>query len=120
METDKPEIDEMKTEPAETDRTVIIANCGLVCSKCGMYTKGKCLGCFGGKPMNRNCKVKKCNASHGYATCAECEEFDELRRCKKVNGLVFKFFGFIFRTDKIGNLNRIREIGLEEFKKENM
>lgn len=98
--------------------SVIIANCGLVCTNCGMYKKGKCLGCFGGKPMNSNCSIKHCAQDHQYATCADCQEYTELKQCGKLNNLIGKFFGFIFRTDKIGNLNRIRKVGYEQFKKE--
>ena len=68
--------------------------------------------------MNRNCKVKACASEHGYATCAECTDFENLKECKKLYNFVSRFFGFIFRTDRIGNLNRIREIGLESFKEE--
>jgi hypothetical protein len=97
---------------------VIVANCGLVCSACGVYTRGKCDGCFGEKPMFRNCPVKKCTAERGYATCAECTQFAELKRCKKLNNPISKIVGFIFRTNRVGNLTRIRRDGLEAFKRE--
>lgn len=100
------------------NENVIIANCGLVCSECGMYTKGKCKGCFGGKPMNSNCKIKQCTKEHQYSTCADCQQFSNLKQCGEINNCIGKFFGFIFRTDKIGNLNRIREIGYDKFKQE--
>ncbi len=77
-------------------------------------------GCFGGKPMAKNCKVKLCNESHGYDTCAQCEEFKDLKGCKKLNNMLSKFFGFIFRTDRKENLEHIRKIGMENFKKKNM
>lgn len=98
---------------------VIIANCGLVCSDCGMYSKGKCSGCFGGKPMNSNCKIKRCAQDKAYLSCADCQQFSELKQCGKLNNLIGKFFGFIFGTNKIENLRRIREIGYERFKEEN-
>ena len=99
---------------------ILIAYCGLCCSNCGMYKKGKCLGCHSDAPMNRNCKMKACAMGRGYATCAECTEFDNLKECKKLYNFVSRFFGFIFRTDRIGNLNRIRQIGLDKFKEEKM
>jgi len=34
--------------------------------------------------------------------------------------MIIKLFGFISGTNRIGNLDRIREIGLEKFKAENM
>ncbi len=59
--------------------------------------------------MYKNCPVKKCNIEKGYFTCAECAEYEDLRKCKKLNNWISKIFGFIFRTDKLGNLERIRE-----------
>ena len=108
---------EQKTTMVNGDAGVIIANCGLICSKCGMYIKGKCKGCFGGKPMYKNCPIKKCNEDNSYNTCADCEEFAELKRCKKLHNIISRFFGFIFRTNRMANLKRIREVGLETFKK---
>ena len=103
---------------AEKSNDVIVAYCGLVCTNCGMYLKGKCEGCHSERPMNRNCKMKACAMERKYITCADCTEFDNLKECKKLNNLVSKFFGFIFHTDRIGNLNRIREVGLDAFKEE--
>jgi len=104
----------MQTQPQ------IIAYCGLVCSNCGMYLKGKCQGCHSEKPMNRNCKMKDCAMARNYTTCADCTAFNNLKECKKLNNLIAKFFGFIFHTNRIGNLNRIREVGIEQFSKEKM
>jgi len=100
------------------NENMIIAYCGLACSNCGMYLKGKCAGCHSDKPMNRNCKMKACAMKREYTTCADCTEFKNLKDCKKLNNLVANFFGFIFHTDRIGNLNRIRTVGLEKFKEE--
>lgn len=97
---------------------MIVAYCGLACSNCGMYLKGKCAGCHSDKPMNRNCKMKACAMEKEYVTCADCTEFKNLKDCKNLNNLVANFFGFIFHTDRIGNLNRIRTVGLEKFKEE--
>ena len=105
----------------ETENTAgrIVAYCGIVCSDCGMYKKQKCEGCHSEKPMALNCKVKPCAIEHGYSTCAECTEFDDLKKCKKLNNFISKIFGFIFRSDRIGNIYKIREMGLEEFKTQN-
>ena len=101
-----------------TTNDVIIAHCGLCCSNCGMFLKGKCQGCHSDRPMNRHCKMKACSISRGYTNCAQCTEFSDLRDCKKLNNIVANLFGFVFRTNRIGNLERIREIGLDAFKKE--
>lgn len=83
-----------------------------------MFIKGKCQGCHSDKPMNRNCEMKACSIERGYFTCASCKDFGDFKQCKKLYNLVSKFFGFIFHTDRIGNLNRIKEIGLDNFKQE--
>ena len=98
----------------------VVAYCGLACSNCGMYRKDKCAGCHSVKPMNRNCKMKACAIEHGYITCADCQDFENLKDCRKLNNIVSKFFGFIFRTNRIGNLDLIREVGLEAFKEQKL
>jgi hypothetical protein len=54
-----------------------------------------------------------------YSTCADCEEFEDLKQCKKLNNLISRIIGFIFRSDRIANLYRIRENGLDAFKSMN-
>jgi len=101
---------------AEVSSGKIVAYCGLLCSECGAFRKHKCQGCHSEKPMFRNCPVKKCAAGRNYSTCAECGDFEDLKGCGKLNNFVSKILGFVFRTNRIGNLRRIREIGLEQFK----
>ena len=69
--------------------------------------------------MALNCKVKPCANEHCYSTCAECAQFDDLKNCKKLNNVISKIFALIFRSDRIGNLYKIRELGLDQFKAEN-
>jgi hypothetical protein len=101
-----------------SNNDVIIAHCGLCCTNCGMFIKQKCLGCHSDKPMNRNCEMKACSIGRGYSTCASCNEFKDFKQCKKLYNIISRFFCFIFKTNRIGNLNRIKEIGLDNFKKE--
>jgi hypothetical protein len=103
--------------PQDT-RDLILAYCGLVCSECGMFLKGRCQGCHSDKPMYRNCKVKRCAEARKYTTCADCADFQNLKECRKLYNLLSRLFGLVFRTNRIANLNRIREVGLEEFKGE--
>ena len=95
---------------------IIIAYCGLCCTNCGAYKKGKCKGCHSEKPMNRRCKMKACAIEHEYTTCADCTDFQNLKDCKKLNNLIANFFGLILGTNRIGNLYQIRETGIEKFK----
>ena len=103
---------------SEESKGVVLACCGLVCSECGAITKGKCQGCHSEKPMSLHCKVKPCVKERNWATCAECGDFTNLKDCKKLNNFISKIFAFIFRSDRIGNLNCIREVGLEKFQEE--
>lgn len=83
-----------------------------------MYVKGKCRGCHSEKPMHSRCKVKACCLDRQYVTCAECDQFADLKQCGKLHNLISRIFGLIFRTDRIGNLSRIREIGIDRFARE--
>ena len=100
---------------AESEKQVIIAYCGLVCSECGAFKKQRCEGCHSEKPMHKGCKVKPCAIERNYTTCAECGDFENLKDCKKLNNFISKIFGLIFRSDRIGNLNQIRQAGLDRF-----
>ena len=103
---------------SEDSKEFVLAYCGLVCSQCGAYVKGRCGGCHSDKPMNMGCKVKPCVQERNYSSCADCADFENLKECKKLNNFISKIFEFIFRNDKIGNLNCIREIGAEKFQQE--
>ncbi len=100
---------------AEIAEKPIIACCGLVCSECGAFKKQRCEGCHSEKPMNIGCKVKPCVTERNCTTCAECGDFENLKDCKKLNNFISKIFGLIFRSDRIGNLNQIRQTGLDKF-----
>lgn len=103
---------------SEAPKEFVLARCGLVCSQCGMFLKGKCQGCHCDKPMSLRCKVKPCAAERGFTSCADCKDFENLKDCGKLNNFISRIFAFIFRSDRIGNLNRIRQIGLDEFETE--
>lgn len=100
---------------AEKKNGFELAYCGLVCSQCGAFTRGRCKGCHSPKPMHTRCLVKKCAMEKTIASCAECKEFANLRDCKKLNNMVSKFFGLVFRSDRIGNLEKIKKSGLAAF-----
>ena len=95
---------------------IIVGYCGLVCTNCWAYRKKKCRGCYSEQPMYKNCPVKQCCIEKSYTTCAECIDYSDLKKCKKLNNYVAKIVGFIFKTNKIDNLKKIRQIGLKEFK----
>ncbi len=97
-----------------------LAYCGLVCSGCGAFTRDKCKGCHSPKPMHSRCLVKKCASEKGFVSCADCAVFPDLKDCKKLNNFVSKLFGLVFRSDRIGNLRKIRDTGLDEFRDSSM
>jgi hypothetical protein len=62
--------------------------------------------------------MKACAMKRKFQTCADCQDFDNLHDCKKLDNMISRFFGFIFRSDRIGNLNSIRKIGYQAFRKQ--
>lgn len=99
---------------------VVVAACGLVCSNCGMYLRGKCQGCFGEVTAFRNCRVKACVREAGIPTCAHCTTFPDPRRCSILNNPIAWLLGRLFGTSRLDNLDAIREMGMEAFKAERL
>ncbi len=95
---------------------VIIAYCGLVCSDCGAFKKGRCQGCHSEKPMTMNCSVKPCCIENSYSTCADCKQYSDVKDCKKLNNFIAKIMKVIFRSKRLENLNSIKNDGLDNFK----
>lgn len=93
-----------------------IAYCGLYCSECGSFKKGKCAGCHGNEKATW-CEIRKCCRTNGYNTCADCVIM-LLKECKKYNNFFAKVIGFVFRTERSKCIDRIKEIGSEVFAKE--
>lgn len=92
-----------------------IACCGIICSDCGALKKGKCSGCASGKQRFSSCPVRKCNIEKKQCNCSECKLFTNYRDCKKLWNFIAKIFHFLFRANRIGNLEKMRETGIEKF-----
>ncbi|MGD2206418.1 MAG: DUF3795 domain-containing protein [Anaerolineae bacterium] len=88
-----------------------IAACGLFCENCGSYRRGRCAGCADGGGF-KGCKIRICVTDRGYTTCAEC---DEMESCQHLHSFVSKVMGFIFRSDRPGNLRYLQQHGPEAF-----
>ena len=64
------------------------------------------------------------NSSYGAprqmfpATCAECGTYTDPRECKKYHNIIARIFGFVFRSDRAKCIDRIREVGLDQFASE--
>ena len=91
----------------------IIGHCGLYCSKCPRFIKGKCQGCRSNNPSW--CTVKPCNIENDYSTCAECTIVEDVSGCKKYNPFIIKFGEFISSTSRRKCIEMIKEKGKDEF-----
>jgi len=112
------------TEPSVKEQNVMVTDasvdllsfCGLYCGNCSGYVRGmplmgKCAGCLENSGLP-NCGIRECCRAKGYRTCAECDTFEG---CKLLNSLTHKVARIVFGSDKLGNLTRIRTLGVEAF-----
>ncbi len=93
----------------------LVALCGFYCGSCKSYRKGKCPGCAAKDKDPSWCRVRSCCRQHAYRSCVDCSEVTDLAGCRKVNGLVNRVFGFVFRYSRVKNLEHLREIGYEAY-----
>lgn len=93
--------------------TPLIAACGLYCGACRKYKKGSCPGC---REYDKAtwCAVRTCCRDHVWQSCAQCTLMP-LDRCGKFNSFISKVFALVFRSDRRGCIERIREVGSEAF-----
>ncbi|HLP71330.1 MAG TPA: DUF3795 domain-containing protein [Bacteroidales bacterium] len=91
----------------------LIAYCGLYCSSCGSYLKGKCPGCRENMKASW-CRIRECCIENNYKSCADCDK-DELADCKKYNNFFSKVIGLILNSDRSACIRRIKEIGYDAF-----
>lgn len=94
-----------------------IAACGLFCTHCGAFKKGKCTGCQSA-PLFKKCPVRLCCVGKGITTCADCDEFPAPRdyhECKKLNNLLAKVASFVFRTKRLDALALLRDEGMDAY-----
>ena len=94
-----------------------IAACGLFCTNCGAFQRGRCQGCQIAPPFSC-CPVRGCCVEKKITTCADCDEFRaprDYRECKKVNSWIAKIFRFIFRSNRPEALTLLRDQGREAY-----
>lgn len=94
--------------------TKLIAYCGLYCGACKAYIKEKCPRCHDNVKASW-CKVRSCCIEHGWASCADCSEYDDVYLCKKYNNIFARVFGFIFRSDRKACIDYIKKEGYDSF-----
>ena len=92
----------------------LVAYCGLYCAACGAHLKGKCPGCQRNEKASW-CKVRLCCIEHHYATCAECADHTDPRRCSKFHNLLSSVIGWFLNSDRAACIERIRAVGRDEY-----
>ena len=94
-----------------------IAPCGLFCTECGSFKKGRCKGCQV-EPGFKRCPVRGCCVEKKIETCAGCGEFKaprDYRECKKVFNPIARVIGFFTGSDRCGALALLRDSGREAY-----
>jgi hypothetical protein len=91
--------------------TALVAYCGLYCGACGSYLKDRCPGCHENKKATW-CAVRRWCLEHGFASCADCEDFTDPQECKKFNTFFSKVIGFVLRSDRPACIAQIKVLGL--------
>lgn len=102
----------------KTKQYALVGCCGMSCALCPRFhsqSRSKCLGC--GRSSNReSCTTFNCCAEkHNYETCAECGVFPCQRLFRQAD-----WVGFNTRQKWIDNLNRIKQIGIDQWFVEQM
>lgn len=93
-----------------------VAYCGLYCAQCRKFKMGKCSGCRK-NDKNSWCKIRSCCIENNYDTCADCKKM-ALKDCRKFNNLFSKIFALVFNSDRCACIERIKEVGQEQFAQE--
>lgn len=89
-----------------------IAPCGLFCSNCRKFRKGRCAGCQV-SPGFARCAVRACCVEKGIPTCAGCSDFAarDFRECRTLHNPVSRVFAVLFGSDRPGALAELRDQG---------
>ncbi|NLH48907.1 MAG: DUF3795 domain-containing protein [Myxococcales bacterium] len=105
---------EILSRPAPTAH---LGACGLFCTNCRRFQRGKCRGCQI-QPQFAKCPVRACCAKKGLLHCAPCADFAApraFRECKKLNNPIARVLALLFGSDRNGALTLLRDQGLEAY-----
>jgi hypothetical protein len=94
-----------------------IAPCGLFCTECGKFKRGRCKGCQVEAGFSR-CPVRRCCVERQIATCAECADFKaprDYRECRKVHNPISRVIGFFTGSSRPDALALLRNKGREAY-----
>lgn len=95
----------------------MVAACGLYCGACRKLKNGKCPGCLKNEKASW-CGIRKCCIDNNYQSCADCTTYSNIKDCKKFNNFMGKIIGVILNSNRLGCINRIGEVGYENYAKE--
>lgn len=93
----------------------LIAFCGLYCGACRKFLKGNCPGCRKNEKAGW-CKIRTCCMENEFHSCANCSI--DVAQCKKFSNFISKVFALVFKSDRKACIERITEIGSENYAKE--
>ena len=101
----------------------LITYCGLYCGACPSFQKGTCLGSRSeDKKQNRKskwgCKIRICCLEKEIEHCGQCRDFPCLTINKRLINSHKGDPRFNYRHQIPNNFNRILEIGMNEWSKE--
>ena len=91
----------------------LIAACGLYCGACRSFLTDKCPGCKDNIKATW-CKIRLCCQENNYQSCSDCNKI-EIKNCKKYNTLISKIVGYVLNSDRMACIDRIKEIGYDDF-----
>ncbi len=97
----------------------LISYCGFYCAACPKHKKEECEGCKGDSPKcavgYSKCQVRPCCIEKEINSCAECDEYQSARECKKYNPFMIRFGQFVTSTNRRKGIEMIKEQGEEYF-----
>jgi hypothetical protein len=94
-----------------------VAACGLFCTNCGKFKKGKCAGCQI-EPGFSRCATRACCVSKEIETCAQCDDFlapRDFRECKKIDNVIARIMALIFGSNRPAALALLRDQGIDAY-----
>lgn len=92
----------------------LISACGLYCGACNAYQKGKCPGCAE-KTNAAWCKIRLCCKENQIGNCSECKKYASVSDCNYFNNVFANLFAFVFRSDRLANIEMLKNKGDEIF-----
>lgn len=94
-----------------------VGSCGLFCTNCGKFKRGRCYGCQL-QPGFGRCPVRLCCVERKITTCAECADFQSpcnYRECPKLNNFIARTISLFTDAERPAALALLRDRGRERY-----